>query len=213
MRIIFQIKIPKPTIARLCLLYQFLEQAERNGVKRLSSSQIGEQLGFHPHNIRKDIGYLGEIGNTGAGYNVIELKNHISQRFGLDRKRNACVVGLGRLGRAILNLDQFVLKSYKLVAGFDSNINKLETMKTKIDLFPSSEIIEIVRRRHIELAVITVPARAACKVADQLVEGGVKGIVNFCNIVIKPKKADVFIRNISVTGEFHYLSALITLNR
>jgi redox-sensing transcriptional repressor len=204
--------IPKPTILRLCLIYRVLDELLHNGVQSVSSSQIADRLSMNSHNVRKDIGYLGDVGNLGAGYDVIVLKKAIAESFGLNRTRNACVVGLGRLGSAVLNFEQFQPKGYKIVAGFDSNINKIETMRTAVSLSPSYMIAEVVHRMEIELGVIAVPEDVAQKVTDQLVEGGIKGIVNLTPTIIKPNDPNVFISNLSILGNFHYLSALITLN-
>ena len=139
--------IPKPTILRLCLIYRVLDELLQNGVQSVSSTQIADRLSMNSHNVRKDIGYLGDVGNLGAGYDVIVLKKAIAESFGLNRTRNACVVGLGRLGSAVLNFEQFQPKGYKIVAGFDSNINKIETMRTAVSLSPSYMIAEVVRMK------------------------------------------------------------------
>ncbi|RPH94190.1 MAG: redox-sensing transcriptional repressor Rex, partial [Calditrichaeota bacterium] len=180
-----QIDVPKPTIARLCLLYRLLDEVEREGVTTISSTQLGDRLSMNSHNLRKDIGYIGDVGNLGAGYLVERLKAAIAARLGLDRKRFACVVGLGELGRAILDYTQRHPGGYDIIAGFDSNINKIETMRTPVPLYPASQIPETVKRLRIELAVITVPHTVAQRVADQLIEGGVQGLVNLTPAIIK----------------------------
>lgn len=205
--------IPKPTISRLCLLYRYLDELIKNDVQTISSTQIGQRLSMNSHNVRKDIACLGDVGNLGSGYDVIKLKKAIAAAFEFNQEHNSCVVGLGRLGSAILNFDQFQIHGYKIVAGFDANINKIETMRTSISLFPSHMISDIVRRFDIQLAVIAVPETAAQKVTDQLVEGGIKGIINLTPVVLKPKGRQVFVRNLSILGDFHYLSALIALDQ
>ena len=207
-----QTKIPKPAINRLCILYRFLQKLENEGLTTISSSKLAEHLGLGSHNIRKDIGYLGEIGITGSGYDIVKLKNHISRKMGFDRGKKACVVGLGRLGSAIMNFNKFEKDDYQIIAGFDSNINVLETIKTNIDVYPAYLIPEIVKRFKIELAVVTVPASAAQEVAEKLIQGGIKGIVNFTPFVIKPTRKNVYIRNIDVICEFDILSALSNLS-
>ena len=194
------------------MLYRFLENLEKEGLTIISSTKLAEQLGLGSHNIRKDIGYIGEIGNTGSGYDIEKLKDHISRKLGFNREKKACVVGLGRLGSAIMNFDKFVSGGDRIVAGFDSNINVLETIKTDIDVYPTYLIQEIVKRLEIELAVITVPASAAQIVSEKLIKGGIKGIVNFTPFVIKPTKKNIYIRNIDVIGEFDILSALAYLS-
>ncbi len=206
-------KVPKPAVARLSMLYRFLEELEKQGIQSISSSKIAAQLGLGSHNIRKDIGYLGEIGNTGSGYDVKRLKDHISSHLGFDHERHACVVGLGRLGSAIMNFDNFIVNGYRIVAGFDSNINVLETIKTDIDVYPSHAIEDIVKQKNIELAVLTVPVASAQEVTDKLLQGGIQGIVNFTPGYLKVYDYPVYVSNIDVVGAFDELIALSTLNR
>lgn len=205
-------QIPVASIERLCSIYQLLEELETSEIKTVSSIEIGKRIGAASHNIRKDINYFGEIGNCRAGYDVIKLRHHLGAELGLSKGKKTCVVGLGRLGTAILNYGQLAHHGFAIVAGFDSNINKIETINTDIPLFPAHEIALVVKRKGIELAVLTVPAQAANETMQRLMEGGIKGIVNFTPVVVKPMK-NVFIRNIDLVGEFRILSALSTLDR
>ncbi|MGB7566733.1 MAG: redox-sensing transcriptional repressor Rex [Chitinivibrionales bacterium] len=203
-------QIPTATIERLCAVYHVLEELEAIGINTVSSIEIGKRLGSASHNIRKDISYFGEIGNCKAGYDVRKLKGHLSNKLGLRGEKKACVVGLGRLGTAILNYGQLAPHGFVIVAGFDSNINKIETISTYIPLYPAHEIALVVKRKGIELAALTVPAQATEETVSKLIEGGIRGIVNFTPAVIKPAK-NVFVRNIDLVGEFRILSALSTL--
>ena len=200
-------RIPSASIERLCAVFHVLEELESSGINTVSSIEIGKKLGAASHNIRKDISYFGEIGNCRAGYDVRKLKGHLSNKLGLREEKKACVVGLGRLGTAILNYGQLGLHGFSIVAGFDSNINKIETISTDIPLFPAHEIALVVKRKGIEFAALTVPAQATQETVSRLIEGGIKGIVNFTPAVIKPAKY-VFVRNIDLVGEFRILSAL-----
>jgi redox-sensing transcriptional repressor len=148
------------------------------------------------------------VGNFGGGYEVLKLKDHISVNLGLDRKRRTCVVGLGRLGTAILNYDDLNENGFSVVAGFDSNINKLETTTTPVELFPAHEISEVVKKKGIEIGLIAVPARAAQETADRLMDGGIRGIINFSPVAIKAKN-NVMIRNLDLLGEYMILSTLL----
>jgi redox-sensing transcriptional repressor len=202
---IMKTKIPTPAIERLCSLYHILEQLETKGNEAVSSKELGELTGVGAHNIRKDINYLGEIGSFKAGYEVKKLKAHLSGKLGLDKKKKACIVGLGRLGNAILNYDRLLGSGFEIVAGFDSNINKVETLQTSVPLFPAHEIPEVVKSMRIDLAVIAVPAQATAETARRLINGGIRGIVNFSPAVIKPA-AGVAIRNIDLVAEFRILT-------
>ena len=123
-------------------------------------------------------------------------RNRVRSSLGLGIKRNACIVGLGRLGSAILNYPDFIPSGFEIKAGFDSNINKIELIITDIPLYPSYEIEEAVRREKIQLGIIAVPPQSAQNTAKKLIDGGVKGIVNFAPIVIKSELKDVFISGV-----------------
>jgi redox-sensing transcriptional repressor len=195
-------------LSRLLTVFRLLDQYEKEKVLSVSSTEIGARLGVKPDSIRKDVSYLGEVGNYGGGYQVAKLKAHIRQKLDLDIKRKLCVVGLGRLGTAILNYVDLRERGFIVVAGFDSNVNKLETAKSSVELHPAHEISDIVRKKAIEIGVITVPENAAQEVADRLIDGGVRGIINFspCSVRIR---GGVMIRNIDLLGECGLLSTLM----
>ena len=200
-------QIPIPSIERLSAIYMMLEEMETEGIEKVSSRDIAARIGAQSHNVRKDINYFGEIGNARAGYETKKLKAHLSAKLGFNKPKKACVVGIGRLGAAILFYNRLAARGFSVVAGFDSNVNKLETLQTEIPLFPAHEITEVVRRKGIELAALAVPAAAAQEAVAKLIEGGIKGIVNFTPFVIKPPHG-VFMRNMDLVGEFRVLSAL-----
>jgi redox-sensing transcriptional repressor len=202
-------KIPQPTIIRLCSIYQLLCNLEKEGVKKVSSSELEEKTGVPSHTIRKDISFIGDVGSTGSGYDVGKLKKSILGNLGFNRERKACIVGLGRLGSAIMQWQSIAEGEFRIVAGFDSDINKVETIKTTISVFPSHEVPDVVKRMGIELGIIAVPPTRAQEVADRLMEAGVKGIVNFAPAIIKSKRNDCFIRNMDIAGELRILSATI----
>ncbi len=205
-------KIPPPSVRRLCKIYSLLDEIEKTGDISISSKEIGRRIGVPSHSIRKDISYLKKGGGIGAGYDIKELKNHINSAFGFDVVRNACIVGIGKLGTTLLNYKDLLTQNFKIVAGFDSSINRLETVKTDIPLYPTYELPEIIKREKIELAVLTVPGRSAKKMADNLINYGIKGIVNFSPIVLSNRVKDVFITNFDIAGEFRFLSAMFAAN-
>ncbi len=207
-------RIPKPSIGRLCIIYSLLEELEAQGAVSVSSNEIGEKIGVGSHSVRKDISYLGEVGRVGAGYEIAKLRKHIGEKLGLDVERKACVVGLGKLGTAILQNDKLFSNNFKIVAGFDSNINKVETMVTHIPVYPAYELADVIRQQAIELAVITVPGHASGDIVDRLVEGGIRGIVNFSSVPLHAAyKEKVYVSNFDIAGEFRFLSALFTVEQ
>jgi redox-sensing transcriptional repressor len=202
--------IPVPAIERLSTLYTLLCRMEKEGVRILSSKRIGEITGVSPYTVRKDIAHLTGSGKE-AGYSVKELLDSLYTLFGLEEERKACIVGMGRLGCAIMNFCLNTTDNIKLVAGFDSSINIIETLESNIPMFPACDIPEIVRSMNIEIGIITVPPNHAQNTADRLINGGVKGIINFAPVVIKTKNDDITIKNFHIMEELRTLSILMDL--
>jgi len=204
--------LPISTISRLCMVFSLCEELQQQGKVRVSSTQIGRALDMAAHTVRKDLNHLGEIGDTGSGYDIGRLQQHLSEALGFGQTHRACIVGLGRLGTAILEHGAFDVHGYEIVAGFDANINRLETIRTRTQVYPAYEITEVVQRETIELALMTVPREAAQNVAQALVAGGIRGIINFAPIVIKPDSDAVAVRNINIVNELRILSSILRLN-
>jgi redox-sensing transcriptional repressor len=201
-------EIPLPSLSRLLGVYRLLCQYEQAKIESVSSTEIGARLGMKPDSIRKDVSYLGEVGNYGGGYEVARLKAHIKEKLELDRKRKLCVVGLGRLGTALLNYSDFSDRGFLVVAGFDSNINRLETITSSVELYPAHEITDMVRRKSIEIGIIAVPEKAAQEVAERLAQGGIRGIINFSSCAIRANPG-VTVRTIDLLGECALMSTIM----
>jgi redox-sensing transcriptional repressor len=204
-------KLSIPTITRLCMVFQQCDELQVLGVHRASSTQIGKAIGVPAHTIRKDINCLGEVGDTGSGYDVAKLKEHLTRSMGFEQNRRACIVGLGRLGSALMDYEKFEASGFSVVAGFDSSVNRIETMQTRVPVYPAYDMKEIIRREAIELALLTVPAQAAQATADLLIASGIQGIVNFAPVVITVPASRVQVRNMNVINEMRVLSSLMTL--
>jgi redox-sensing transcriptional repressor len=200
--------IPMPSLERLLNIYRFCEYLEEKEIYSVSSSRLARVFGYSADSIRKDISFLGWIGNFGAGYDVKKLKNAIYEKLRLNTIRRVCIIGLGRLGNAILNYNELIEKGFMIVAGFDSNINKLETIKTNVELFPAYEIKDVVKRKAIEIGIIAVPAEYAQETANRLIEGGIRGIINFAPIALKVPE-NVILKNIDLLAECMLMSILL----
>jgi redox-sensing transcriptional repressor len=206
--------IPNATIQRLSMIYNLLEQLIMNGdngkaITHISSGRIEEIMGVQSHTIRKDINFLGDIGQLGKGYPLKDLRTVIAEKLCLV-KRKAAVIGLGKIGRAILEYENFFSAGIEIVAGFDSDVNRIDTIKTKIPLFASREITEYVQEKNIEIAFLTSSPESAKVCFERLEKGNVKAILNFTPTILASEK--IHIRNIDLGLETTILSAMIGLD-
>ena len=116
--------VPEVVVQRLPIYVRILSQLLDSKVEVISSHQLGGLLQMTPAQIRKDLSYFGRFGKQGRGYNIQFLLDELRQILGIDRAWKACLVGLGRLGRAIINYPGFSPEGFEIVAAFDNDIGQ-----------------------------------------------------------------------------------------
>ena len=176
------IEVPEVVIDRLPQYVRTLTQLLEEGIEVTNSQQLGAQLQVTPAQIRKDLSYFGRFGKQGRGYRVRHLLTELKQILGLDAEWNVAVIGVGRLGNAILNYPGFNPDGFHLVAAFDNNPENVGKEVGGIAIQPMSDLAETVAARDITIAIVAVPSAHTQSVVDQLVECGVKAILNYAPI-------------------------------
>lgn len=202
-------KIPLPAIERLSNIYGLLEKLEKSGIKTVSSTQIGRNINATNATVRKDISYLSMPSVAGRDYDIAKLKKYIGQDLKLFKPRKACILGLGRIGTAILAYEGFKEEGFEIAAGFDVNLNKIEMIVSPVSLHLVHELKSIIELKGIEIGIICTPPEAAQDTANKLVDARIKGIIN-CTTAMISVPEEVIIRNIDYTGYLRIVSALIS---
>jgi redox-sensing transcriptional repressor len=172
-------KLSEPTIARLPIYQRIAERWLANGQTRIDSAQIGQLAGVTATTVRRDLAGLGTLGTRGAGYEVGVLVERIGEALGHDREYGVVVVGMGNLGRALVNSDNFLIRGARLTALYD---NDPDVIGSEIGGHVVSSLDDGVVAATV--GVVCVPASAAQKVADQLIEAGIHGLLNFAPQVL-----------------------------
>jgi redox-sensing transcriptional repressor len=173
-------KIPKATITRLSLYYRQLELLEFDGYRVVSSEKLAWLCQVNSAQVRKDLGYFGEFGIRGVGYDVIDLQSHIKKILAINRTWNLGIVGIGKLGSALIQHHNFSARGFKCVGAFDNSPDKIgKRLPTGITVRSIDELKEAVEELDVEIGVITTPASAAQRVADFFLDANVNAILNF----------------------------------
>ena len=184
--------ILKSTLGRLPLYYCYLEEALGRGQDYVSSAAIADSLSINPVQVRKDLASVSSVpGRPKLGFKTDQLFNDIKSYLGYDNYDEAVLVGVGNLGRVLLQYNGFINYGLEILAGFDIAPTARKIAGKAI--LPMSKIESFVKRLKIKIAIIAVPADAAQQVADILVACGVQAIWNFAptslslpsNILIK----------------------------
>ena len=159
-----------------------LVQLSQDGVEVVSSQELGRQVQVTPAQIRKDLSYFGRFGKQGRGYSVSYLLQELRRIMGLDREWQVALVGVGRLGRALLGYPGFSPEGFKLVAAFDADPRMVGQTVGDIVVQPIHRLQEVLRASEIQIAIVAVPASETQRVVDQLVECNVQAILNYAPV-------------------------------
>ena len=197
--------IPNPAVRRLSLYLRQLEAFKRSGRSTISSKQLGESLNLTDAQVRKDLAYFGQFGHPGIGYRVDDLIGRVRHILGTDKTWNVLLVGAGNLGRALLAYRGFDAKGFKLVAVFDNDPGKVGKKIAQFAIQPLSELEQTVRSKSIRLAMIAVPADVAQDVADQLIDAGIRGLMNFAPVSLNVPQ-DVALNAVDLAVSLEQLS-------
>ncbi len=188
-------EVPEVVVTRLPQYLRILNRLMEDGVTVVSSQQLGEKLQVTPAQIRKDLSYFGRFGKQGRGYSVNDLLERLRQILGVNAFWNVAVVGVGRLGRAIVNYPGFTPDGFHLVAAFDVNSEVIGKDVGGLTVQSLDDLRLVVAERKISIAIVAVPVSHTQEVVDQLVACGIRAILNYAPIIPHVREG-VKIRNI-----------------
>lgn len=204
--------LPKATLNRLPLYLRALSDLEKNEVDFVSSHKLAEMIGSNSAQIRKDLSFLGELGVRGLGYEVSHVKEEISRFLGLSRAKKVVVVGVGRLGSALVSYPGFPRKGFNIVGAFDVDSRKIGKNFGGVNVRSIRDLKKFVEKEGpIDVGIIAVPAERAQEVAEKIESAGIKSILNFSPVSLEVKKIPV--RDVDLAVELQILSYYLTNGR
>ncbi len=174
--------IPDIVVGRLPIYLRALQRMAQEGRRVTSSQELGERLGISAAQIRKDLSQFGEFGKQGTGYNIEFLAQQLQNILNVDRVWDVAVVGAGDIGSALARYQGLNNRGFRVAMIFDSDPKKVGTKVGAFVVKDSAKLVPEVSKAGIVIAMLAVPASAAQTVADQLVEAGVKAILNYAPI-------------------------------
>jgi redox-sensing transcriptional repressor len=194
------------TTNRLSVYLRCLNELDDAGVKTISSQALAEQFHLNAAQIRKDLAYFGEFGVRGVGYYVKELRAHLRQILGLDRRVRVGIMGAGNLGLALADYQGFRAEGFEIAALFDTQRDKIgRRSRGGVPIYDARSFRKLVRRERIRIAVIAVPAAAAQTVVNEVVAAGIKAVLNFSPGALKVPP-DVKVKSVDLTVSLESLS-------
>lgn len=198
--------ISDAVIRRLPRYYRQLTDLCGRGVVRISSHSLGQEMNITASQIRQDFSCFGEFGQQGYGYNVEELRSEIGHILGVDKDHHLIMIGVGNLGRALLQNFKFSQTGFSVDAAFDVAPGVIGTVVNGVVVHSMDSLEEYIRTHVVDVVVMTIPQAVAQETASRLIDLGVHGFWNFTNIELSSANPDVKFENI------HFADSLLTLS-
>ena len=199
-----RVKVSNNVIRRLPRYLRKLDELTEVGISRISSFELGHQLGLTPSQIRQDFSCFGEFGQH--GYNVPALRAEIASILGMDRGFQAIMIGVGNIGRALTENFNFKEWGFRLIAAFDVRPEIIGTMFHDVPILSMDELSRFLSENHVDVAVLTVPKEAAVPVTEMLTANGVEAIWNFTNVELTEPNSSTLVENV------HFSDSLLSLS-
>lgn len=200
--------LPLETLSRLPVYREQLLALLAENTEVISSRGLAMRLGISDAQLRRDLSYLGLLGRPGLGYRVRGVLEKITEVLGLDREWRLAIVGYGALGTALARYEGFARNNMAIVAIFDVDPKKIGKEVRGIRVSPLSEATNIVPTQQVDIAIITVPAAQAQGAVDEMVDAGVRALLNFAPVAVCVPEG-VIVRTVDISSELQILTYLI----
>ncbi|MBQ9664073.1 MAG: redox-sensing transcriptional repressor Rex [Oscillospiraceae bacterium] len=201
-----RVKVSNNVIRRLPRYLRKLDELQENGINRISSFELGQQLGLTPSQIRQDFSCFGEFGQQGYGYNVAGLREQIASILGMDRGYKAVLIGVGNIGHALMDNFSFSDCGVQLAAAFDIKESLIGTEFKGVPILAWDQIEDYLKNNEVAIAVLCVPKTAAITATDVLTRNGIEAIWNFTNIELTEPNSPIIVENV------HFSDSLLSLS-
>ena len=198
-------RISEATVVRLPVYQRILAELLRGGTTTVSSEQLATRARVNAAKVRKDLSLLGSFGTRGTGYDVAFLISQIDRALGVGRDWPVVVVGIGNLGRALVNSEGFSSRGFRVAALFDVDPVVVGQKVGPVTVRHADELPSLVDSDRPVIGVVATPAEAAQEVADALVSIGVTSILNFAPRVLTVP-AEVLLRYVDLSIELQVLT-------
>ena len=198
-------RIPEPTVRRLSAYLRTCEQLVAAGQQSVSSGQLAESISAGADMVRRDLSMFGQFGQRGRGYDVAELTTALRMILGTTRDWPMVLVGVGNLGRALMEYPDFARRGFRIVAAFDNDPDKVGRAYGGVGVQNPDQLEDTIARCGARLAVLSVPPSVAEPMARRLGAAGIQGILNFATQMVQPIDG-VFIDNVDISSYLEHLS-------
>lgn len=195
---------PKPavspkTVARLSLYRRLLTDLGRSGAVHVYSHQLAHLAGVSAAQVRRDFMVIGYSGSPNRGYQIESCLASIDAFLDGSSRQDLALIGLGRLGRAVLAHFAGRRPLLRITAGFDVDPALVGTVLDGCPVYDVAELERVLKQKGIRVAILAVPQEHAQGLAERLVAAGIRSIVDFTAVPLKVPD-DVYVHYMDITS-------------
>lgn len=199
-------RISDSVINRLPRYYRHLTDLLENGTERISSRELSEKMNITASQIRQDLNCFGGFGQQGYGYNVSLLRGEIAKILGLDQGYTAILIGAGHMGRTFATNTKFESRGFRLIGIFDTDPKKIGTEVAHHTIRDYGTIADFIRENQPKMAILTVPKEAMHRVAEEMIQYGIRAFLNFSYTELSDQDEDIVVENVHLSDSLMRLS-------
>jgi redox-sensing transcriptional repressor len=198
-------------INRLLSYRHLLNRFKSLGMVKIFSDNIADPLGISASLVRKDFAIFGISGSQKGGYLIDTILGKIDQILGSDKMQEVVIIGVGRIGEALMSYKGFYKDGIRIVAGFDIDVKKIRT-KADIPIMPVEELPQFIKTHNVKVAIMAVPDIAAQQTLEILKSSHIQGILNFSPVKFKSTD-EIVINNFNIENELVNLIYFVNKHR
>ncbi len=202
--------ISKNVIRRLPRYLRKLDELIEANVERISSGELGPQMGLTPSQIRQDFSCFGEFGQQGYGYNVKALRGQIASILGIDRKYSVILIGAGKIGQSLIENFDFDRYGFRFLGAFEIRKELVGTQIAGHTIMDAEIQPDFIRDNNVDIAILSIKGSSAQRVANELIDSGIRSIWNFTDFEIDAGDSGVVIENLNFSDSLLALSYFLS---
>ena len=189
-------KFSKKMLKRLPLYLNHLKSMPEQS-ENISATALAKALGLGDVLVRKDLAKVSHTGRRRTGRSREQLIQDIENYLNFVTETCTIVVGVGKLGQALLDYDGFEEFGVNVMAGFDIQPATGQSWGGK-PIYHVNRMENFCKYYDVHIGIIAVPAKSAQSVCDCIIACGIKAIWNFAPVTLDVPE-DVVVKNENLT--------------
>ncbi|MFL2080967.1 redox-sensing transcriptional repressor Rex [Latilactobacillus sakei] len=196
--------LPEAVAKRIPIYYRYFKLLETDGIDRIKSEQLAKLVAIPSATIRRDFSYIGDLGRSGYGYEVSHLIQIFSAVLKADILTKMAVIGVGNLGRALIENNFRRNDNLQITCAFDTNPALVGQTLNGVPIYAIDQLATVIPAAGITTAISTVPSEASQRSAEQLIDAGITSILNFAPTRLQVPR-HINVRYLDLTAELQTL--------